>query len=94
MLGDLVRYANLTHDQVLTSGYYEMHRLWSILMERRAADYMTLAKANDFPHLQDQARNEFWNEMKSLQPRRFKVRVIPRHILKFLAEKFQRGRRQ
>lgn len=88
MIADLVREGNLTHHQVLEGGYFEMHRLWSMLLERRAADFMSLARTLDWPHMKDEGRSALFDELKGQQPRRFKCSQIPEHVLRTLKEKF------
>lgn len=78
----------MSTDEVLNSGYYEMHRLASMIMEAKSFDYMMLSRALDNPNCQKEDREEFWTMLRKSQPRRFQVNLVSPEIIASLRKAF------
>lgn len=78
--------AKMSLKEVLESGYFAMHRLWGMLQERLSYKQMQLSSAIDISQGSDEARREYWDGLKSKQPRMYKVSPLPDHMVNKLKE--------
>lgn len=55
---------------VLEDGYFKNHRTWDILNEIKARETFESGIVASVPHLTEEARQEFYNNLEERQPRR------------------------
>lgn len=86
VVADLILNAKMSLNEVLNSGYFAMHRLWGMLQERLSYRQMQLSNAIDMSQGSDESRTEYWEKLKQAQPRLYRVKAVPQHVIDRLKE--------
>ena len=82
-------------EDVLNDGYFKTHRTWDILKELNARDLEALTIAMFGPHLNKEGREAQFEQLKSLQPRRYPAaskHAMPPEVAAAFAEGFNRAK--
>jgi hypothetical protein len=90
VVADLAREYGMKPRDIINGGYFEAHRMWDILNEIKSHDLFELSLVNFVPHLNDEARNQHFENLRSRQPRRApqeqKTALPPQLMAEFEAE--------
>jgi hypothetical protein len=82
-------------EDVLNDGYFKVHRTWDILNELRSRDLFEFSIAMLTPHLNDDARQQHFETLKELQPRRYppaSTFAMPPELAKEFAQGFNKAK--
>jgi len=79
---------------ILNGGYFEAHRVWSILSEINSKNLFDLSIATSIPHLTEEARQQHFDFLKTMQPRRYPIfhdQAMPKELMNEFREKFKKA---